>query len=79
MYELREVHGGTEDNPTLDGVDIYCGDSRAVGFRGGLSLMITTTAAACPNHQQLQQFLHGIVLAMSHCCITGSIPTVVDR
>lgn len=78
MYTLREVVDGGE-KPTLIGVDVMSGESRAAGFKGGLSLMITTTHAALPSTQAQQAFLHGIVLAMSHCSITGSVPSVVDR
>lgn len=77
MYTLREIVDGGE-KPALIGIDVMCGESRAAGFKGGLSLMITTTHAALGVQAQ-QAFLHGIVLAMSHCSITGSVPSVVDR
>lgn len=79
MYTLREVTAGEGEAKSLVGVDVMCGETRAAGFRGGLSLMITTTFAGLPSTQAQQAFLHGIVLAMSHCAITGSVPAVVDR
>lgn len=80
MYELREIHEGEGESKRLVGVDIMCGPTRCAGFQGGLSMMITTINANFGSyHDRRQAFLHGIVLTMSHCAITGSIPTVVDR
>jgi len=81
-YELKEVHLNNEAGEPIQllGVDIFCGGSRVVGLVGGLSLMITTQASTLAYNENVRQaFLQGIVLTMSHCVITGSIPTVVDK
>lgn len=79
MYDMREVTEDVDGERRLVGVDIFCGTSRAAGFRGGMSMMLSATVANCRTTEHAQQFMHGAVLAMTHCCITGSIPTVVDR
>jgi hypothetical protein len=78
MYGLNEIHEGEGENKRLVGVDIIAGNSRAAMLRGGLSLMVTTAHAATNTFQEGQAFLHGIVLALNHCAMTGKIPTVVD-
>ena len=75
MYELRERH----DEGSLVGVDVFCGESRAAGFTGGLTMTIAATHSAAQTLKEKQNFLHGLVLAMAHCSITGAIPVVVDR
>lgn len=87
MYKLvaNVRPGGDEDSSREQqllrgcvGAHIWCGDSLAAVFNGGLALTIIATVDNSPNEQIRQAYLHGLVLAMSHCAITGSIPTVVD-
>lgn len=80
-YEIEEVFGiveGEDELRELKGVNVMCGKSRAAGFQGGLTATIVVTAKASPTESIRQAFLHGLVLAMAHCAITGAIPTVVD-
>ena len=70
MYQLKEITEGPEDVKRLVGLEILCNESRAGILRGGLVMTVAVTAAACPDERNRQNFLHGIVLAMSHCAIT---------
>jgi len=59
------------------GVKVLCNGRVCCELNGGISTTVAATYAALESTKisnRTQDFLHGIVLAMSHCTITGEVP-----
>lgn len=78
MYTLEEkrvLRDGTHDD--FVGVKVLCNGRLCCELNGGISMTVAVTYAALEKTKisnRAQDFLHGIVLAMSHCTITGEVP-----
>jgi hypothetical protein len=74
MYSLEEL----KDGDRFVGVRILHGNRTVAELKGGISLVIATQFAAAKGATQRQQdMLNGMVLAMSHCAITGQVPVAM--
>jgi len=61
------------------GLRILCAGRLCCELNGGLCLTVQATHANLQSQWEAraQDFLHGIVLALSHCAITGSVPVAM--
>jgi hypothetical protein len=77
MYTLEELKEGEK----FAGVRITSGGRTVVELKGGVSLVVSTQYAAMDggfsDNASRDAFLSGIVLAMSHCAITGQVPVAM--
>lgn len=75
MYELTEL----KDGERFKGVEITSNGRTVCELCGGISLVIAAQWAAMNGWEAKTQqaFLNGIVLAMSHCAITGKVPVAM--
>ena len=82
LEEKRTLVDGSKDAMPGDfvGVRILCNGRVCCELNGGISMTVAVTYAALESTKisnRPQDFLHGIVLAMSHCTITGEVPIAV--
>jgi hypothetical protein len=73
MYVLEELK---DEGQRFSGIRISANGRTVVELKGGISIVIATEYAAQNTRPDYVKdaFLSGIVLAMSHCAITGQVP-----
>ncbi|MBD3407353.1 MAG: hypothetical protein GF411_14645 [Candidatus Lokiarchaeota archaeon] len=79
MYVLKDVH---DEENRFQGVEIRVNGQLAAALTGGLAILISTAYAnymeRLGGETRADAFLFGIVTALNHCTLTGSIPSVTD-
>jgi hypothetical protein len=73
MYVLEEITDGEK----FIGLRISTNGRMVAELKGGVALTIAAQHAALPFNGKKDAYLSDIVMAVTHCAITGSVPVAM--